>query len=343
MVLAEELKRLSDLSEDLGKNLDLIQGAGGNTSVKVNEVLWVKASGYWLSDANKENIFIPVNYQGIIDRLGHGSNDPITSEVIYMAEMKGLRPSIETTLHAVMPKKYVVHTHSVNCIANTIAQSYKSELEAKLDGLNWGLVEYAKPGLALTEGVRKIANTGADVIVLANHGIVIASNDIDKLYKKISEIEQRLHRPLRTIKKRIEYDNIHSLITDTEYILPKYELAHTLALDVEIIKFISYRSLYPDHVVFLGPGPMTLMSIEKAKKFISSNNDRYKTIVIENVGVIIHKTASENIDEMLHCLANTLLRVPKNEKLYYLSEQDELDLLNWDAEKYRQLIQKNRA
>jgi len=112
---------------------------------------------------------------------------------------------------------------------------------------------------------------------------------------------------------------------------------------VFLLIFISYRSLYPDHVVFLGPGPMTLMSIEKAKKFISSNNDRYKTIVIENVGVIIHKTASENIDEMLHCLANTLLRVPKNEKLYYLSEQDELDLLNWDAEKYRQLIQKNRA
>ena len=43
-MLAEELKKLSNVSEYLGKNLDLIQGAGGNTSVKINDVLWVKAS-----------------------------------------------------------------------------------------------------------------------------------------------------------------------------------------------------------------------------------------------------------------------------------------------------------
>ena len=57
-MLAEELKKLSNLSEDIGKNLNLIQGAGGNSSVKIDEVLWVKASGYWLSDANKKNIFV---------------------------------------------------------------------------------------------------------------------------------------------------------------------------------------------------------------------------------------------------------------------------------------------
>ena len=51
-MLTEELKKLSNVSEYLGKNLDLIQGAGGNTSVKINDVLWVKASGYWLSDAH---------------------------------------------------------------------------------------------------------------------------------------------------------------------------------------------------------------------------------------------------------------------------------------------------
>ena len=79
---AEELKILSDLSEYLGKNLDLIQGAGGNTSVKVNEALWLKASGYWLSDAKQKNIFVPVNYKGIIDRLNKGSTYPVTAEVI---------------------------------------------------------------------------------------------------------------------------------------------------------------------------------------------------------------------------------------------------------------------
>ena len=61
-MLDEELKKLSNLSEDIGKNLNLIQGAGGNSSVKIDKVLWVKASGYWLSDANKKNIFVIINY-----------------------------------------------------------------------------------------------------------------------------------------------------------------------------------------------------------------------------------------------------------------------------------------
>ena len=93
-MLAEELEKLSNLSEDLGKNLDLIQGAGGNTSVKVDEALWVKASGSWLSEANEKNIFIPVNYKGVIKRLENGNSDPVTEEVINTHKTKTLRPSI---------------------------------------------------------------------------------------------------------------------------------------------------------------------------------------------------------------------------------------------------------
>jgi len=88
---------------------------------------------------------------------------------------------------------------------------------------------------------------------------------------------------------------------------------------------------------------MTVVNMEKVKKFISSDVNNHNTIVIENIGVIVHQASSENIDGMLHCLANTLLRVQPNEKLSYLSEQDELELLDWNAEEYRQSIQKKRV
>ena len=58
-------KDLKELSVFLGNNLDWIQGAGGNTSVKDNGILWVKASGYWLSDAQKNNIFTPLNRKAV--------------------------------------------------------------------------------------------------------------------------------------------------------------------------------------------------------------------------------------------------------------------------------------
>ena len=44
----------------IGKDPLLVQGAGGNVSWKDGDVLWVKASGTWLSDAIGKDIFVPV-------------------------------------------------------------------------------------------------------------------------------------------------------------------------------------------------------------------------------------------------------------------------------------------
>ena len=63
---------LKELSVFLGSNLDWVQGAGGNTSVKENGVLWVKASGYWLSDAQNNNIFTPLDRQTVLDKIEQG-------------------------------------------------------------------------------------------------------------------------------------------------------------------------------------------------------------------------------------------------------------------------------
>ena len=61
---------LKELSVFLGDNLDWVQGAGGNTSVKENGVLWVKASGYWLSEAFNKNIFVtPLDRQAVLDKI----------------------------------------------------------------------------------------------------------------------------------------------------------------------------------------------------------------------------------------------------------------------------------
>ena len=64
-MLGSRLRKISELSKKIGDDLDLIQGAGGNTSEKIGDELWVKASGCWLSDALKKNIFISVNYKNI--------------------------------------------------------------------------------------------------------------------------------------------------------------------------------------------------------------------------------------------------------------------------------------
>ena len=107
------------------------------------------------------------------------------------------------------------------------------------------------------------------------------------------------------------------------------------------MKIAGKGSLYPDHVVFLGPGPMKIISIDEIEEIIKdplfvSNNP---VIIVKGFGVIVHRDISENAESMLYCLANVLLRIRPNEKLCYLTKENEMELIGWDAEKYRQSIQ----
>ena len=59
-----ELAALKRLSARIGADPLLVQAAGGNTSLKQNGVLWIKASGTWLKDAVNEE-FRPGSSRGI--------------------------------------------------------------------------------------------------------------------------------------------------------------------------------------------------------------------------------------------------------------------------------------
>ncbi len=46
---------------------------------------------------------------------------------------------------------------------------------------------------------------------------------------------------------------------------------------------------------------------------------------------------------MAQCLADVLSRVPRDWQIDMLSSKDEAELLNWDAEKYRQALAAQKA
>ena len=52
------------MSARVGKNILLTQAGGGNFSIKQGDVLWVKASGAWLADAEIKDIFLPISLSG---------------------------------------------------------------------------------------------------------------------------------------------------------------------------------------------------------------------------------------------------------------------------------------
>jgi len=338
-------KEFLKFSQNIGNNLDLVQGAGGNTSFKDGEILWVKASGCWLRDALRKEIFIPVIHKHRKDEMFNTSDFLVAQNFQLDNSVESLRPSIETFLHLLMPHKYVVHLHSVNIISNSILLDGEQKLTNLLDGINWRWVDYVRPGVPLAYSAQQVMASNPDVLVLANHGVLFGAESIEKASILLDEIENRVKREIRSYEFDDNFNSVESLISNSDYYLSKNQSIHSLAFDKTACFIASKGTLYPDHVVFLGAGPMTVLSIKEFKVYLKDNyfgkiDDKKNIIIVRNLGVFILKNLGEIEESMLHCLSNILLRTKSDDELRYLSEQEEAELVSWDAEKYRKSIQR---
>jgi nucleotide-binding universal stress UspA family protein len=140
----------------------------------------------------------PVDLAKAVDAIDSGSEDDIRAAAIKDQNPEGLRPSIETSLHALLPHRFVIHTHSVRTIALAIRADAEERLAERLDGLAWAWVPYVFPGLPLTRAIRDtIDSRPIDIIVMGNHGLVVAGDDLEATASLLLEVERRLDAPAR--------------------------------------------------------------------------------------------------------------------------------------------------
>jgi rhamnose utilization protein RhaD (predicted bifunctional aldolase and dehydrogenase) len=115
-------------------------------------------------------------------------------------------------------------------------------------------------------------------------------------------------------------------------------------LDDASYKYCNDKSgvLYPDQAVFLGstmPCYDGIMSEQGIAIYLEKNNST-SFIILKGKGVLISKDAKVDVDEMLRCHAEVLMRIDPNEKLHYLTEDEISRLLDWEPEKYRRTLSK---
>ena len=330
-----ELERLSALSASLGRQRKLIQASGGNTSLKSDGILWVKASGIRLADATERSIFVPVKLEEVRRRMYAGDPDPVGPSVLDGVADDGLRPSIETTLHAALEHKVVVHTHSVAVIAKAVRRDAAMVLKQRLAGVSWSFVPYARPGLPLTQAViAAVTDKQPDVLILANHGIVAGGEDCEEARQLLDDVERRLEAPhRRTTVGNI--DRLKQCCKDTSFRLPRDDKCHALGTNAVNLAYATGGSLYPDHLVFLGRG-LKAVDPGDAQTYLKDGAQSATAVVIRGAGVLIAEDAKEASEEMLRCLADVVSLIPQGAPVIYLSTEDEDALLGWDAEKFRQ-------
>jgi len=335
---ASQYKEFLKLSKKIGSNIELVQGAGGNTSIKDDKILSVKASGKLLSNSLTEEIFVNIDIKkiklSISENIHCNPND-------FLIDKSNLRPSIETLIHAIMPHKYVFHIHCVKSISWIITENYKKDLSKLLIGLDWISLPYCKPGAHLAETLLNAQREKFyEIVFLENHGLIVSANNIKRIEFLIQEISKRLDRPFKN--NNIKNKEIFSLKRIKNYYKIDDESINLLARNKSNIFFAGKGSYYPDHVVFLGPGVQVATNLEEFKVKVSQNKLLApKPIILSGVGVFIPDNFQDQKIEMIKALALVIGRVPENANVRVLTTEQEKELINWEAEKYRQKININ--
>ena len=319
------LDQLRTLSARVGADPLLVQAGGGNTSLKDEDVLWIKASGTWLRDAASRDVFVPVDLAALHEalRTGDPAADACQPFVRTALNATGLRPSIETSVHALMPQRVVVHVHCVNTIAWAIRRDAEAVLTSRLAGFEWAFVPYARPGLPLADAIAPRLRPGVDVLVLGNHGLVVAADTVGAAEALLERVVGALERPARALVPP-DVDDLEALCEGTSYRLAANDDTHALATDEHALAMGGTQVLYPDHVVFLGVGVASDIASDAA------------LVAVPGRGVLVRHDAKPAAEAMGRCLADVLRRVEPGEPLAALDASQIDQLVNWDAEKYRQ-------
>lgn len=321
----------------IGKDPLLVQGAGGNVSWKDGDILWVKASGTCLADAEAQDIFIPVDLTHL--RLAITSHD--FHAIPKAVGASPLRPSIETMLHALLPHKVVVHLHAIEILAHLVRANPDAAFKRLIGGgIKWCCVDYFKPGAELAAAVSAhlLQKTDADVVFLRNHGVVIGGGSI-------TDIEIILQKLVSLLRNEIVSFKINDMAVKSDFIVQTK--GYGLCTDQEVGQLATNRYLsarlvrewvlYPDHAVFLGGHPAILGCSIDLKELDASEGDKPAFIFDIGNGVYESQKATTAQKVQLRCYYDVLIRQPLTENLVALTQDLIAELLDWDAEKYRQL------
>lgn len=336
-----DMAELRRVSARLGADPMLVQSAGGNTSVKHGDVMWIKASGTLLEEAEDKDIFVSVDLPRMRDCVSR--EDPIADQPKEFLLDPGctLRPSIETSLHAIFTQRIVLHVHCIHTLAYAVRTDAMDLLQEPLQGIQWAMVPYVKPGAELAKKVNDALSPDTSIVILANHGLLVAGDTVKQALSRVIDVHRRLRvEPAATREPGLK--QLTRMIAGSTYQLPEYVQTHQLALEAFRVRQAQTGSLYPDHVIFCGvavtvlaPGD-TLTDLEYRCR--SGNLAAPVFVLVPDAGVVVQEGASSGARALMRCLADVLARVPEGAPLSYLSDAQNSELLNWDAEKYRQSL-----
>jgi rhamnose utilization protein RhaD (predicted bifunctional aldolase and dehydrogenase)/NAD(P)-dependent dehydrogenase (short-subunit alcohol dehydrogenase family) len=189
----------------LGRDPALVLHGGGNTSVKVVErnlvgqeeiILHVKGSGGDLATIEAQG-FSPVRMAHLLAlaRLPALSDPQMVNELrTHLTRASAPTPSVEAILHALLPARYVDHTHADALITVTNSPGGQARVQ-EIYGDSVVVIPYVMPGFDLARlcAERLPQALGPDVVgmVLMNHGLFTFGDTARQSYQRMIDLVTR--------------------------------------------------------------------------------------------------------------------------------------------------------
>lgn len=324
----KDLNDFVELCRFYGERFDLVQGPGGNISIKDNDGwMYIKSSGYTMSSVTEHDNFTIIDNESL--KIDVWNNKFESFDCYCLSTEK--RPSMETYMHSFLDK-YIVHLHPIQ--VNSILVRKDARKVCKELFPEALFLDYVTPGVKLAKKLRKEWKN-QNLILLANHGIIVTS-------ESLSEVKKIVKQTLKTCEKYLDtsfvrYENVNK-ISSIIMSLTGERCVTYLSEFISNKSFVLEESMFPDKVIFCGGKYLRCerLSKEVFQDFIGYYGYSPKVIGHNGYMYTVGKSIGQCRDAEAILLANTrLVKLDDEKPIRHLTLAQEKELTNMESEKYR--------
>ena len=256
----------------LGRDPSLVLHGGGNTSVKstatnlfgeVEDILYVKGSGWDLATIEAEG-FAPVKMDMLLkmaELKELSDTDMVKYQRLAMTNPSAPNPSVEAILHAIIPFKFVDHTHTDAVVTITNTEGGEQRIK-ELYGDKVLIIPYIMPGFVLAKLVydmtRDVDWSKLDGMVLMNHGLFTFNDDAKKSYEKTIELVDKAEKYLEAkgatlhVEKKDSHADLLSLAKIRREV-SELKTKATISMLNDSNEAVYFSKLNIEHIATQGP------------------------------------------------------------------------------------------
>jgi NAD(P)-dependent dehydrogenase (short-subunit alcohol dehydrogenase family)/rhamnose utilization protein RhaD (predicted bifunctional aldolase and dehydrogenase) len=373
--MKEIIYSLIEFSRRYGSDERYVLAGGGNTSAKLGDVLYVKASGTRLRDIDERG-FVKMSLPSLHSMFNKEyPPDDAAREASALSDMLSAllpgetgRPSVECMLHALFPQTYVLHLHPALVNGFTCGVDGARRC-AELFGEDAVWIGLTKPGYILAKACRSVfeayqARSGRapDLLFMQNHGVIAAADSIaalDSLMKRvISTIAatvninkninintEQLAPPDTAIAIAPALRTLYARLNKTACaVIHKSDLIDSYIQTAQTAGVLT-RPFNPDQIVYCKDAPLILEQgcdpEESFCAYIESHGYPPKIVALIGAAIIALGATKKEADTALSLFLDAA-RIARYSQAFGgplpLTDEFSRFILQWEVENYRQRV-----